>query len=109
MVAVAQAIDRLAVSVMLTREAPGYYNQNGDWVPGSSTTSTIKAAVQPASGRQLEDLPDGMRASARWLLWSRAEIRLDDKIDHAGSTYRAMHLWPRAEGGFYRAAIGLHS
>lgn len=100
-------IDGEAVSVTLIRNAAGHYDQDGNWNPGAATSSTIRAAIQPASGRQLEDLPDGLRAEARWLVWSRSEIRLDDEITHAGSRYRIMHVWPRADGGFWRAAAGL--
>lgn len=108
MIDVAIAIDGEAVNVSLTREgAGGYWNDDGDRVPGGPSTSTIRAAIQPASGRQLEDLPDGIRNEARWLVWSRAEIRLDDVITHAGSGYRVMHIWPRLDGGFWRAAAGL--
>lgn len=107
MIDVALAIDGEAVNVSLKREAAGHYDGDGNWVPGSATTSTIRAAIQPASGRQLEDLPDGIRNEARWLVWSRSEIRLDDEITHGGSCYRVMHVWPRADGGFWRAAAGL--
>lgn len=107
MIDVALAIDGEAVNVTLKRKAAGYYDDDGNWVPGAPTTSTIRAAVQPASGRQLEDLPDGIRNEARWLVWSRSEIRLDDQITHAGSNYRVMFVWPRADGGFHRAALGL--
>lgn len=107
MIDVALAIDGEAVNVSLKRNAAGHYDQNGKWIPGVSSTSTIRAAIQPASGRQLEDLPDGIRNEARWLVWSRAEIRLDDVITHAGSSYRVMFVWPRADGGFHRAALGL--
>jgi len=107
MINVALAIDGEAVNVSLKREAAGHYDGDGNWVPGSATTSTIRAAIQPASGRQLEDLPDGIRNEARWLVWSRAEIRLDDVITHAGSGYRVMHVWPRMDGGFWRAAAGM--
>lgn len=99
-------IDRRSVSVSLTRKAAGSFNADGDAVPGAATTSTILAVVQPASGRQLMDLPEGIRTEARWLAWSRAEIRLDDVITHGGRSYRAMYLWPRADGAFYRAAMG---
>lgn len=107
MIDVALAIDGEAVNVSLKREAAGHYDGDGNWVPGSATTSTIRAAIQPASGRQLEDLPDGIRNEARWLVWSRSEIRLDDEITHGGSRYRVMHVWPRADGGFWRAAAGV--
>lgn len=104
--AVAIAIDRLAVDVSLTRATAGGYNEDGEWVPGASTTATIRAAIQPASGNQLMDVPEGMRTEARWLLWSRSEVRENDTVTSGGVSYRVMYLWPRAEGGFYRAAIG---
>lgn len=100
------AIDRRAIEVQHTRLYPGEYNADGDRVPGYSTVGLILAVVQPASGRHLMDLPEGIRAEARWLAWSRAELRLDDVIEHAGRTYRVLYLWPRAEGEFYRAAMG---
>lgn len=104
--AAAIAIDRLAVNVSLTRTAAGAHNDDGEWVPGASTTTTIRAAIQPATGNQLMDVPEGMRTEARWLLWSRSEVKTDDEITSKGVRYRVMHLWPRMEGGFYRAAIG---
>lgn len=107
MIDVAIAIDGEAVNVSLTRRAAGAYDDDGNWIDGAPSTSTIRAAIQPASGRQLEDLPDGIRNEARWLVWSRSEIRLDDEFGHAAAFYRVMHVWPRAEGGFWRAAAGL--
>ena len=107
MIDVAIAIDGEAVNVTIERKAAGAYDGDGKWVAGAETTSTIRAAVQPASGRQLMDLPEGIRNEARWLAWSRSEIRMDDTVVHAGSTYRVMFLWPRAEGSFWRAAMGL--
>lgn len=103
-------IDRRAVSVSLTRRAAGAYSTAdatyGEWVPGAPTTTTIMAAIQPYTGRKLEDLPEGARSEAKWLAWSRAELRLDDVIAHGGFTYRVMYIWPRADGGFWRAALG---
>ncbi len=107
MMDVAIAIDGEAVDVSLKRSAEGSYDGDGNWVAGAATTSTIRAAIQPASGRKLDDLPDGIRNEARWLVWSRSEVRLDDEIGHNGSRYRIVYVWPRAEGGFWRAAAGL--
>ncbi|CAN7389519.1 hypothetical protein [Neorhizobium sp. LjRoot104] len=106
MIDVAVAIDGEAVNVTRTRAAAGAYNDDGEWVPGSPDAATIRAAIQPASGNQLMDVPEGMRTEARWLLWSRSEVKVDDMITSGGVSYRVMHLWPRADGGFYRAAIG---
>lgn len=106
MIDVAIAIDGEAVNVTRTRSAGGGYNDDGEWVPSLPDAATIRAAIQPASGNQLMDVPEGMRTEARWLLWSRSDVRVDDMITSSGVSYRVMHLWPRAEGGFYRAAIG---
>jgi hypothetical protein len=107
MIDVAIAIDGEAANVTLKREGEGAYNDDGDFVPGAKSDSTIRAAVQPASGRQLMDLPEGLREEARWLIWSRAEILKDDTIVHGGQSFRVMFVWPRAEGVFWRAAMGL--
>ena len=40
--------------VTLTRYALGQYNTDGYFVPGTSTTSTIMANVQPLNQRELE-------------------------------------------------------
>ena len=107
MIDVAIAIDGEAVNVSLTREGSGgYWSDDGEWIEGGPTTSTIRAVIQPADGNQLMDVPEGMRAEARWLVWSRSEVKLNDDITSSGIKYRVMYLWPRMEGGFYRAAIG---
>jgi len=101
------AIDRRAIPVQITRRAAGAYNADGEFIEGASSTDTIRAAIQPASGRQLMDLPEGIRTEARWLLWSRSDLSLDDRITAQGLTYRIMFVWPRLDGGFTRAALGL--
>lgn len=101
------AIDRRAIAMSRTRKAADSYDPNtGKTVPGVSTTATIKAVIQPATGNQLRDLPEGVRTEAQWLLWSRAEILLDDTITHKSIDYRVVYVWPRDEGAFYRAALG---
>lgn len=106
MIGVALAIDMVAVNVSRTTRGAGGYDADGKGVSGTPTTTTIRAAIQPASGNQLMDLPEGMRTEARWLLWSRSEVKEDDEIGASGINYRVMYVWPRAEGGFFRAALG---
>lgn len=106
MIDVAAAIDGEAVPVTRIRHAAGTYDADGKWIPGASTSLLIGAAIQPASGNQLRDMPEGIRAEAGWMLWSRADIAMDDQIRNAGITYRVIHVWPRAEGAFFRAALG---
>lgn len=100
------AIDRRAIAVTRNRRAPGAYDADGRFIEASMTAISIRAVIQPTSGDQLKDMPEGVRTEANWLLWSRADILVDDEITHAGIRYRVLHVWPRAEGGFYRAALG---
>ena len=106
MIDVAIAIDGEARNVTLTTRAAGAYNADGDFVPGSATISTIRAAIFPASGNQLRDMPEGIRTEAGWVCWSRSALAIDDQIAADGVTYRVLHAWPRPEGGFHRAALG---
>jgi hypothetical protein len=52
------------------------------------------------------DMPEGIRAEAGWIAWSRSDMALDDQIVSATITYRVLFVWPRAEGAFWRAALG---
>ena len=102
---VARAIDRFAVKVSLTRRGAGGY-VDGVYIRGAATTSEIMAVIQPATGNQLMDVPEGIRVEARWIFWSRSALSVDDVIKHGGVSYRVMYTWPRDEGAFHRAAIG---
>lgn len=100
-------IDRRAWAVSRTTTVAGSYNADGDYVPGSSTTASIRAVVQPVKGNQLMDMPEGIRTEAGWICWSRSQIAVDDYIVNNGVTYRVLFVWPRDQDGeFYRAALG---
>lgn len=106
---VAIAIDRLARDVSLRRNSVKTYDEDGNYVAGGLMVKTIRAAIQPARGKQLMDLPEGVREEARWLAWSREPIMLDDIIANRDQTFRVMFVWPRDEGlgNFWRVAMGL--
>lgn len=106
MIDVAIAIDGEAVAVNKTTRAAGNYSEAGDWVPGASSSTSIMAAIQPVNGNQLKDMPEGIRTEAGWVMWSRTSVALDDVITHGVITYRVLYVWPRADGGFFRAALG---
>jgi hypothetical protein len=106
MIDVAVAIDGEAVNVSRIRNIPGAHNDDGEFVPGGPNTSTIRAAIQPVKGNQLMDMPEGIRTEAGWIAWSRSDMLVDDRITSGAITYRVLFTWPRAEGGFYRAALG---
>ncbi|MCZ7974363.1 hypothetical protein O9X80_07655 [Agrobacterium salinitolerans] len=100
-------IDRRAWTVIRTRLAAGGYNDDGEWVDGVPTPADIKAVVQPVKGAQLMDMPEGIRTEAGWIIWSRSDIALDDRITSNGINYRVLFVWDRDQDGeFYRAALG---
>lgn len=105
---VAQAIDGEARSMIVRRQGEGMYDEGGDWVPGADIDSVVMAAVFPAAGRVLEDLPEGIRAETRMLFWSRSSVKENEVvITPDGKHYRVLIVWDRTwEGGFYKAALG---
>lgn len=102
----ALAIDMQSRPAKRMRRTTGTY-VGGKFIAGAPATVDIAAVIQPAAGRHLEDMPEGVRAEARYLIWSRAELLLEDRIPYKGGTYRIIHVWDRSEDNFYRAAMGL--
>lgn len=100
-------IDAEGVFVSLKQKSGGSYNADGDWASEIVTSSTIVAVIQPAMGTKLLDLPEGEREQAKYFLWTRSSLALDDVVNYGGSDYRVSFVWPRPEGGFIRAALGL--
>ena len=102
------AIDKLAVSAVLKRVSDhGEYDSGGNKVPGDEVETNIRAAIQPISGFELKDLPEGIRKEARHVVWSRENLLTDDLIVVDSITHRVMYVWPRPEGKFTRAALGM--
>lgn len=52
---------------------------NGFLVRGTPVDTTIRAAVQPASGRQLERLPEGLRSAVTKVAYTFADLRTADQ------------------------------
>lgn len=99
-------VDAEAVPIALEQQI-GAYNADGKWVISGNQLVATQGTVQPATGRQLMDLPEGVHTEARFLLWTRSVLAEGDIVGYAGARYRVVFLWPRPEGSFYRAALGL--
>lgn len=107
---VAIAIDAEAISVVRKRDAAGSYVTGGKYVEGAPASTPIRMAIQPASGRQLMDLDEGIRTEAKFMGWSRADLQLNDRIevgDPVTARYKIIFVWPRPQDGFNRVALGL--
>jgi len=48
-------------AITLTRPTVGTWGSDGRQVPGASASTTIYGSVQPATGKDLEILPEGLR------------------------------------------------
>lgn len=104
---VAAAIDAEAVAVTRRTRGTATYDSGGNAVPGAASDTSIQAALQPMSGKRLLDLPEGLRAEASLLGWSRASVAVSDEIIYGGATYRVLHVWPRPADGFTKFALGV--
>jgi len=101
-------IDQEANALITVRAKSGAYDTAGKWIAGPAVdTPDLKAVVQPAGGRKLNDLPEGVRASAQFFLWTRFDLALDNVVLYAGEQWRVVFAWPRrVEAGYTRVAIG---
>lgn len=100
---VAIAIDGEAINVTRRVVTNGYTN---GYATESVADTTISATVQPASGRQLMDVPEGVRAEASYLIWTRVAIALGDRFVFEGLEFKCVYVWPRPSDGFTRGALG---
>lgn len=62
--------------VTIERQAPGGF-VNGLWQPGAIEAVTILASVQPASGRDMERLPEGRRQAGAVRIFTDATLQLE--------------------------------
>lgn len=103
---VAEAIDAEAVPVTFQPPAGATYDRKGNAVPAAAPAPVSGwAAVQPVSGRVLQDLPEGLRAEVSMVGWSRTMVALKWEIIYGGETYRVVHVWPRPADGFCKFAM----
>jgi hypothetical protein len=103
---VALAIDAEAVLVTFQPPAVSTYDSKGNAVPGVVPAPISgMAAIQPVSGRMLQDLPEGLRAEVSMVGWSRTTVAFKWEVVYANETYRVIHTWPRPSDGFTKFAM----
>lgn len=103
---VAEAIDAEAVPVTFQAPAGATYDTKGNAVRAAAPAPVSgMAAVQPASGRMLQDLPEGLRAEVSMVGWSRTMVAVKWEVVYGGETFRVVHTWPRPADGFTKFAM----
>jgi hypothetical protein len=79
------------------RRAAGTYTQ-GRYTAGAQTTLSIVADVQPVTGRELRDLPEGQRGDETKLVITETELRVrqpsseSDLVTIGGEDYRVVKV-----------------
>ncbi len=79
----------------------------------TTATISIAACVQPASGRQLQRLPEGMRESEAIAIWCDLELKiktstgLPDLVSYRGASYEVQLVKPFDELGNYFEAVAV--
>ena len=88
------------------RDAAGSH-VNGKWVPGATTTTTIRASVQPLSGKEYDNLPSTIRNEAQAKCITRHVVQSGDRIIDGATTYKILSAddWQKL-GGYTRAILG---
>lgn len=103
---VAEAIDDEAVPVVFQAPPGATYDARGNAVRAAAPAPLPgMAAIQPASGRMLQDLPEGLRPEVSMVGWSRTMVALKWEVVYGGETYRVVHTWPRPADGFTKFAM----
>lgn len=69
-------------------------------------TKTIRATIQPVTGRALEDFPEGIRESAQWVMWTMSAVETGWFAKYRGELYRIDATWHRHETGHTKAVLG---
>lgn len=59
----------------ITRTASGTYDATGAYTQGGLSSFDIVASIQPATGRQLRDLPEGQRGDEVVAVFTITELR----------------------------------
>ena len=64
-------------------EGPGYWNDIGEFVGGDTRLIALKAAVQPATGKNAQLLPEGRRIEDAVMVFTERELVVGTKNQKA--------------------------
>ncbi len=111
---VAASIASFGTTYSVTRTAAGS-NATGVYTPGSASTLSITASVQPITGEDVKRLPEGVSTEGLIKLWTTTALKTPrdvsgssggDTISFSGRTYMVESVsdW-NTVGGYYEAVL----
>lgn len=109
--AVTIGIDMLSQPMVLERSTGGTYSSGGTWSGTWSAPENIAGVIEPVTGRDLKDMPEGIRSEAVALLFVKVSavngIAVNDRVTADAVSYRVIHIdeWTRY-GGFHECVLG---
>ena len=97
----------------ITRHVASSYDATGDYVEGAATTLAVVGSLQPLTGKQIEQLPEGMRDRASAMLFSATSLQSSrtgntgDRVPFGGDTYEVLGVvnWATPVGGHFAYAL----
>lgn len=103
-------IARFAGPIARRRRAAPTYSAGGIATLGAQTVDSISGNVQPLDPRRAQVLREGIRESARFSVWTAAEVRTvdqagalpPDELVWQGKVYRVHEVDEWAQHGKYR-------
>ena len=92
--------------VTWTSQGEGAY-VDGFYSAGHASTTTIKASIQPLSGKERENLAEGVRDRAQAKCFTTAALKPGDEIADAACAYVVVDIddW-QALAGYTKALLG---
>lgn len=83
------------------------YDDDGDPIFVEPLAGTIRGKIQPMNGRDLRDMPEGMREEAKMVIGTRSNVRVNDEVFNSkdGLYYKAIFIIPPTVGGNRTRAI----
>ena len=86
--------------------AAGSYDASGNWTKGTASESTITMMVVPATGRELKDVPEGIREEVLYAGYTSSTITKDSEVDYNSETFRVIYIFPWLVGAFHKVMLG---
>jgi len=106
---VAIAIDLLKQPATIERAAGGSY-VSGTWVGAYDASASISGVLEPVTGRDLKDMPEGIRSEASALFFvniTDGSIAENDRVTADAVPYRVLQVAPWSRyGGFHECVLG---
>lgn len=115
MIDVSNAFLNFQETISLESSTVGFWDDNGNWVPGAPVVLEIKAVVQPLSSDELLIVPEGERTKQLIKVHTKEDIKITnestltdaDVFVYNGDRYTVINVLNRKRLGGYNKALAV--